>query len=66
MTRSIVKEWGLLVKWPSKNDAHSGPRSDDRRILPPTGRGEYRNSRVQEIVSGTVGSTRKRLWDPPL
>ena len=53
MTRSIVEEWGLLVKWPSKNDAHRWRRSDDRRTMRPTGRGEYGNNRVQEIVSGT-------------
>ena len=52
MTRSIVEEWGLLVKWPSKNDAHRWRRSDDRRTMRPTGRGEYGNNRVQEIVSG--------------
>jgi hypothetical protein len=54
MTRSIVEEWGLLVKWLSKTDAYSGPRSDDRRILRPTGHGEYSNSRVQEIGNGTL------------
>ena len=54
MTRSIVEEWGLLVKWPSKNDAHRWRRSDDRRTMRPTGRGEYGNNRVQEIVSGTI------------
>lgn len=53
MTRSIVEVWGLLVKWPSKNDAHRWRRSDDRRTMRPTGRGEYGNNRVQEIVSGT-------------
>ncbi len=54
MTRSIVVEDGeLAVKWPSKNAAHSGPRCDDRRTMRPTGRVEYCNNRVQEIVSGT-------------
>ena len=53
MTRSLVEAWGRLVKWPSTNDAHSWPRSDDRRTMRPTGRGEYGNNRVQEIVSGT-------------
>ena len=53
MTRSIIEAWGRLVKWPSKNDAHSWPRSDDRRTMRPTGRVEYGNNRVQEIVSGT-------------
>lgn len=54
MTRSIVEDWGTRVKGPSKHDAHSWPRRDDRRIMHPTGRGEYGNSRVKEIVSGTV------------
>lgn len=58
MTRSIVEAWGLLVKWPSKNDAPRWPRREDRRIMRPTGRGEYGNSRVQEIVSGTPGPSR--------
>ena len=60
MTRSIVEEWGLLVKWPSKNDAHRWRRSDDRRTMRPTGRGEYGNNRVQEIVSGTHRTTCRR------
>ncbi|WHZ22931.1 MAG: hypothetical protein OJF47_002043 [Nitrospira sp.] len=54
MTRSIVEEWGLLVKWPSKTDAHRWLRNDDRRTLRPTGRGQYSYNRVQEIGSGTV------------
>lgn len=53
MTRSLVEDWGRLVKWPSTNDAHSWLRRDDRRTMRPTGRGEYGNNRVQEIVSGT-------------
>jgi hypothetical protein len=53
MTRSLVEAWGLRVKWPSTNDAHSWLRRDDRRTMRPTGRGEYGNNRVQEIVSGT-------------
>jgi hypothetical protein len=53
MTRSIVEARGLLVRWPSKTDAHRGPRSDDRRTLRPTGRGQYSYNRVQEIGSGT-------------
>lgn len=54
MMRSIVEDWELLVKWPSKNDAHRWPRSDDRRPRRPTGRGEYGYNRAQEIVSGTL------------
>ncbi len=53
MTRSIIEEWGHLVKWPSKHDAHSGLRIADHRTLRPTGRGEYGYNRVQEIESGT-------------
>jgi len=53
MTRSIVEDWGLPVKWPSKHDAHGGPRSDDRRILRLTSQAKYGNNRVHEIVSGT-------------
>lgn len=47
-----------LVEWPLKYDAHSWPKSDDRRTLRPTGRGEYGYNRVQTIVSGTVHPTR--------
>ena len=57
MTRSIVEAWGLLVEWPSKSDAHSWLRNDDRRRRRPIGRLEYGNNRVQEIVSGTVASS---------
>lgn len=57
MTREIAKTRGRLVEWPLKYDGHSWPRSDDRRTLRPTGRGEYGYNRVQNIVSGTgVGS----------
>ena len=53
MTRGTAKTRRCFVEWPLKYDAHSWPRSDDRRTLRPTGRGESGNNRVQEIVSGT-------------
>ncbi len=53
MTRSIVEEGGASCEVPSKNDAHSGSRRDDRRPRRPTRSGEYGNNRVQEIGSGT-------------
>lgn len=53
MTRSTAEEWGLLVKWPSKNDAHRWLRNDDHRPRQPRGRIKYGYNRVQEIVSGT-------------
>lgn len=53
MTRSLDEDWGLLVKWPSKNDAHSWPRSDDRRAMRLRGRVKYGYNCVQEIGSGT-------------
>jgi len=58
MTRSIIEDWGLLAKWPSKHDAHRWLRSRDRRILRLTSQAKYGNNRVQEIVSGT-------LWPKP-
>lgn len=54
MTRGIAETRRRLVEWPLKYDAHTWPRSADRRTLRPTGRGEYGYNRVQEIVSGTV------------
>ena len=53
MTRGIAETRRRLVEWPLKYDAHTWPRSADRRTLRPTGRGEYGYNRVQEIVSGT-------------
>jgi hypothetical protein len=53
MTRGIAKTRRRFVECPLKYDAHTWPRSDDRRTLRPTGRGEYGYNRVQEIVSGT-------------
>jgi hypothetical protein len=53
MTRGIAETRRRLVEWPLKYDAHTWPRSTDRRTLRPTGRGEYGYNRVQEIVSGT-------------
>ncbi len=53
MTRGIAETRRRLVEWPLKYDAHTWPRSADRRPLRPTGRGEYGYNRVQEIVSGT-------------
>lgn len=49
MTRGIAETRRRLVEWLLKYDAHTWPRSDERR----TGRGEYGYNRVQEIVSGT-------------
>ncbi len=57
MTRGTAKTRRCFVEWPLKYDAHSWLRSDDRRTLRPTGRGESGNNRVQEIVSGTKAST---------
>ena len=54
MTRGIAETRRRLVEWPLKYDAHTWPRSADRRTLRPTGRGEYGYNRVQEIVSGTI------------
>jgi hypothetical protein len=54
MTRGIAETRRRLVEWPLKYDAHTWPRSADRRTLRPTGRGEYGYNRVQEIVSGTA------------
>ena len=53
MTRGIAETRRRLVEWPLKYDAHTWPRSADRRPLRPTGRGEYGYNRVQEIVSDT-------------
>jgi len=61
MTREIAKTRGRLVEWPLKYDGHSWPRSDDRRTLRPTGRGEYGYNRVQKIVSGTLPTKRLPL-----
>jgi hypothetical protein len=54
MTRSIVEECGLRVKWPSKDDAHSWARNVDRRTTRLTGQVKYGYTRVQKIVSGTA------------
>lgn len=61
MMRSTGEERGLLVKWPSKNDAHRWLRNDDHRPRQPRGRIKYGYNRVQEIVSGTPGSGRKAI-----
>jgi hypothetical protein len=53
MTRSTGEEWGLLVKWPSKHDAHCWLRNDDHRPRQSRGWIKYGYNRVQEIVSGT-------------
>lgn len=58
MTRSIIEEWGHLVKWPSKHDAHSWLRNSDRPAARSTGRVHYGYNRVQEIESGTMQSSR--------
>lgn len=63
MTRGIAETRRRLVEWPLKYDAHTWPRSADRRTLRPTGRGEYGYNRVQEIVSGTIPRLR-HIWKP--
>ena len=54
MTRGIAETRRRLVEWLLKYDAHTWPRSDERR----TGRGEYGYNRVREIVSATGGANR--------
>jgi len=54
MTRAIAEARGLLVEWPSTDNAPRWLRNDDRRTRRPTGRVEYGYNCVQEIVSGTV------------
>ena len=68
MTRGTAKTRRCFVEWPLKYDGHSWPRSDDRRTLRPTGRGEYDNNCVQEIVSGTPLSYLESpsVWEMPL
>jgi len=53
---SIVEAGKPIVACSPKNDAHRWPRSDDHRTMRPTGRVEYGNNCVQEIVSGTDGA----------
>jgi hypothetical protein len=54
MTRSTGEEWGLLVTWPSKHDAHGWLRNAEHRPRQSRGRIKYGYNRVQEIVSGTT------------
>ncbi len=61
MTRSTGEEWGLLVKWPSKHDAHCWLRNDDHRPRQSRGRIKYGYNRVQKIVSGTLELMDKRI-----
>mgnify|MGYP006351749055 CR=1 FL=1 len=60
MTRGIAETRRRLVEWLLKYDAHTWPRSDERR----TGRGEYGYNRVQEIVSGTLSSSSSVSFAP--